>query len=320
MFYLIAGLVLLLAAYWLWGMRKMVRMNNDPAQIAMVNLLVRAGAGDEHELLLLINRQQWSRVQIADRVAHALTLAEKLLPRGDYFSAKLYADALQDRYEIFQTELRLSSLTKLAPRPSHPQDQGVRNAEGERSFSAVQDIQSHVAQAPPVRERLGFRTNEFIVYPAYGVGQIFAIEQQEIAGARLELFVINFVKANMTLRVPVEKIANVGMRKLSSSDTIQRAYATLSARPYLAEGSWTRLAKEYEAKINSGDIIALAEVVRDLYRPAVNPGQSVSEKQLYSTALDRLAGEVSVVQHITGEDALRDIETLVIAGASQRRT
>ena len=118
-------------------------------------------------------------------------------------------------------------------------------------------------------QRQGFRTNEFVVYPAHGVGQILAIEEQEIAGARLELFVINFMKDKMTLRVPTAKVANVGMRKLSEPALVKRALETLKGRARIKRTMWSRRAQEYEAKINSGDIVAIAEVVRDLYRSEV---------------------------------------------------
>src|SRR5258705_8334500 len=129
-----------------------------------------------------------------------------------------------------------------------------------------------VAAAPRVEEkkvltqRQGFKTNEFVVYPAHGVGQILAIEDQEIAGAKLELFVINFMKDKMTLRVPTAKVANVGMRKLSEPALVKRALETLKGRARVKRTMWSRRAQEYEAKINSGDIVAIAEVVRDLYR------------------------------------------------------
>ena len=114
-------------------------------------------------------------------------------------------------------------------------------------------------------QRQGFKTNEFIVYPAHGVGQIMAIEEQEVAGTKLELFVINFVKDKMTLRVPTAKIASVGMRKLAEAPMVKRALETLKGRARIKRTMWSRRAQEYEAKINSGDIVAIAEVVRDLY-------------------------------------------------------
>ena len=172
-----------------------------------------------------------------------------------------------------------------------------------------------VAAAPRVEEpkkvltqRQGFKTNEFVVYPAHGVGQILAIEDQEIAGARLELFVINFMKDKMTLRVPTAKVANVGMRKLSEPALVRRALDTLKGRARIKRTMWSRRAQEYEAKINSGDIVAIAEVVRDLYRSESQPEQSYSERQLYEAALDRLSREIAVVQHVTETEAVKEIE------------
>jgi CarD family transcriptional regulator len=172
-----------------------------------------------------------------------------------------------------------------------------------------------VAQAPRVEEkkvltqRQGFKTNEFVVYPAHGVGQILAIEEQEIAGAKLELFVINFMKDKMTLRVPTAKVANVGMRKLSEPALVKKALETLKGRARVKRTMWSRRAQEYEAKINSGDIVAIAEVVRDLYRSESQPEQSYSERQLYEAALDRLSREIAVVQHSTETEAVKEIES-----------
>ena len=157
-------------------------------------------------------------------------------------------------------------------------------------------------------QRQGFKTGEFVVYPAHGVGQILASEEQEIAGAKLELFVINFIKDKMTLRVPTAKVANVGMRKLSEPGLVKRALETLKGRARIKRTMWSRRAQEYEAKINSGDIVAIAEVVRDLYRSESQPEQSYSERQLYEAALDRLSREIAVVQHVTETEAVKEIE------------
>jgi CarD family transcriptional regulator len=163
-------------------------------------------------------------------------------------------------------------------------------------------------------QRQGFKTNEFIVYPAHGVGQIMAIEEQEVAGAKLELFVINFVKDKMTLRVPTAKIASVGMRKLAEPPLVKRALETLKGRARIKRTMWSRRAQEYEAKINSGDIVAIAEVVRDLYRSETQPEQSYSERQLYEAALDRLSREISAVQKITETEAIKEIEAALAKG------
>ena len=163
-------------------------------------------------------------------------------------------------------------------------------------------------------QRQGFKTNEFIVYPAHGVGQILAIEEQEIAGAKLELFVINFIKDKMTLRVPTSKVVSVGMRKLAEAPMVKRALDTLKGRARIKRTMWSRRAQEYEAKINSGDIVAIAEVVRDLYRSDTQPEQSYSERQLYEAALDRLSREISSVQHITETEAIKEIEAALAKG------
>ena len=163
--------------------------------------------------------------------------------------------------------------------------------------------------AKKATQRQGFKTNEFIVYPSHGVGQIVAIEEQEVAGHKLELFVINFVKDKMTLRVPTSKVASVGMRKLAETPMVKRALETLKGRARIKRTMWSRRAQEYEAKINSGDIVAISEVVRDLYRSDTQPEQSYSERQPYEAALDRLSREIAVVQHSTETEAVKEIES-----------
>src|SRR6516225_10015415 len=156
-----------------------------------------------------------------------------------------------------------------------------------------------VAAKKVTQRRQGFKPGELAVYPAHGVGEIVRLEEEEVAGAKLELFVINFVKDKMTLRVPTAKIVAVGMRKLAEGPLVKRAFETLKGRARIKRTMWSRRAKEYEAKINSGDIVAIAEVVRDLFRSDTQPEQSYSERQLYEAALDRLSREISVVQRIT---------------------
>lgn len=168
--------------------------------------------------------------------------------------------------------------------------------------------------AKKTTQRQGFKTNEYIVYPAHGVGQIMAIEEQEVAGAKLELFVINFVKDKMTLRVPTAKVTAVGMRKLAEGGLVKRALETLKGRARIKRTMWSRRAQEYEAKINSGDIVAIAEVVRDLFRSETQPEQSYSERQLYEAALDRLSREIAAVQHVTETEAVKEIEGALAKG------
>ena len=168
-------------------------------------------------------------------------------------------------------------------------------------------------------QRQGFRTGESIVYPAHGVGKIVDIEEQEVAGMKLELFVIHFEKDKMTLRVPVAKATSVGMRKLSDESIVAKAFTTVRGRARVKRTMWSRRAQEYEAKINSGDLIAISEVVRDLYRSAAQPEPSYSERQLYEQAIDRMSREVAVVEKITEAEATVKIEKAIESSPKRKR-
>ena len=161
------------------------------------------------------------------------------------------------------------------------------------------------------RSALGFRVNEHIVYPAHGVGLIVEISAQEIAGMSLELFVINFEKEKMVLRVPIDKAEQTGMRKLADNKVMDGAIRTLKGRARIKRTMWSRRAQEYEAKINSGDLIAIAEVVRDLFRNENQPEQSYSERQLYEAALERMAREVATLEKTTEDAAIVKLEAIL---------
>jgi len=162
------------------------------------------------------------------------------------------------------------------------------------------------------KARLQFGVTDFVVYPAHGVGQMISIEAQTIAGVSLEFFVIYFAKSKMTVRVPVRKAASAGMRKPSGLSSIQAVKQILSETPRRGRGNWSRLALEYESKIKSGDIVAIAEVARDLFRPG-DLSQSFSERQLYASALDRLCAEFALVNGISEEWAVKELEGLMKA-------
>jgi CarD family transcriptional regulator len=168
-------------------------------------------------------------------------------------------------------------------------------------------------------QRNGFQKDEYVVYPTHGVGRIVGIEEQEIAGCRLELFVINFEKDKMTLRVPTSKSASAGMRKLSEDVIVVKALDTLRGRARVKRTMWSRRAQEYEAKINSGDLISISEVVRDLFRSENQPEQSYSERQLYEAALDRMAREIAAVQDVDEVMALQAITEALTKGARSRK-
>ncbi|MEL6585218.1 MAG: CarD family transcriptional regulator [Pseudomonadota bacterium] len=168
----------------------------------------------------------------------------------------------------------------------------------------------------PMPKKSEFRPNDYVVYPAHGVGQIVSIEKQEVAGIELELFVISFAKDKMTLRVPTHKATDVGMRSLSSPDVVTKAMATLKGKAKVKRAMWSRRAQEYEAKINSGDLIAIAEVVRDLHRNDEQREQSYSERQLYEAALDRLTRELAAVNNMDEDGALKAVDEILMSRAA----
>ena len=165
-------------------------------------------------------------------------------------------------------------------------------------------------------KKLEFRPNEHVVYPAHGVGQIVSVEEQEIAGIKLELFVISFEKDKMTLRVPTHKATEVGMRSLSTPDTVSQAMKTLKGKAKVKRAMWSRRAQEYEQKINSGDLIAIAEVVRDLHRTDDQREQSYSERQLYEAALERLTREVAAVSGADESLAQKQVDDVLVSRAA----
>ena len=172
-------------------------------------------------------------------------------------------------------------------------------------------------QSKTTAKKLKYKSGEFVVYPSHGVGKIVDIVEQEIAGASLELYVIDFDKEKMRLRVPIAKAETVGMRKLSDKPLVEQALKVLKGRARIKRTMWSRRAQEYEAKINSGDLIAVAEVVRDLFRTERQPEQSYSERQLYEAALDRMAREVAAVKKCDEAAAISEIESIMENSASR---
>ncbi|MEL6522428.1 MAG: CarD family transcriptional regulator [Pseudomonadota bacterium] len=161
-----------------------------------------------------------------------------------------------------------------------------------------------------------FHPNDFVVYPAHGVGQIVSIEEQDIAGITMELFVISFDKDKMTLRVPTHKATEVGMRALSAPDVVNKAMSTLRGKAKVKRAMWSRRAQEYEQKINSGDLIAIAEVVRDLHRTDEQREQSYSERQLYEAALERLTREIAAASGVDEDTAQKQIDDVLVSRAA----
>ena len=158
-----------------------------------------------------------------------------------------------------------------------------------------------------------YKAGDFVVYPTHGVGEVAGVEKLEIAGQKLDLVIITFDRDRMTLRVPLDKAPTSGLRKLSSRKIMEEAMNTLKGRARIKRTMWSRRAQEYEAKINSGDPLSIAEVVRDLHRNVGQPDQSFSERQIYEAARDRLAGELAAVDKTDIEAATEKLEDVLKA-------
>ena len=160
-----------------------------------------------------------------------------------------------------------------------------------------------------------FVVGDNVVYPKHGVGRVVEVQSSEIAGQSLELYVLRFEKERMTLRVPINKAEGVGMRKLSSHATLMEALTTLKGKPRIKRTMWSRRAQEYEAKINSGDLVSIAEVVRDLHRAEDQPEQSYSERQIFEAAVSRLARELAAMRNVDEPTAQAEIVGVLKAAA-----
>ncbi|MFN3745833.1 MAG: CarD family transcriptional regulator [Hyphomicrobiaceae bacterium] len=222
---------------------------------------------------------------------------------------------------VHKPAARMMTAPSMPVLPAQPQPPRAAANPKELALKAAEARRQQMLTAPkkPVSQRHGFKIGESIVYPAHGVGQIVGIEEQEIAGMSLELFVIQIEKDKLTLRVPTAKLESAGIRKLAEDNIVARAMETLKGRARIKRTMWSRRAQEYEAKINSGDLIAIAEVVRDLYRSENQPEQSYSERQLYESALDRMAREIAVVDKLDERTAMQRITEVLSRSARGRR-
>ncbi|MEB3701627.1 CarD family transcriptional regulator [Candidatus Bealeia paramacronuclearis] len=162
-------------------------------------------------------------------------------------------------------------------------------------------------------EKIKFSAGDYVVYPAHGVGKLMSIETQEISGHKLEVFVIHFEKDRMTLRLPVAKAKAAGLRGISASKDMSSAINALKTKGRIRKTMWSRRAQEYEAKINSGNPVNLAEVIRELHRTATQPEQSYSERQVYMSALNRLVSELAAVEKIDFDKAAEKVEKILEA-------
>jgi CarD family transcriptional regulator len=203
------------------------------------------------------------------------------------------------------------------PQRRLPSRQAFRDAGGGRFGGQIVVEKAKKSVAKDIKDKdSGFRKGDFVVYPTHGVGKILGVETQEVSGHSLQLIIIHFEKDRMTLRVPVAKAKNSGLRKLSSRKVMDAALQTLKGRSRVKRAMWSRRAQEYEAKINSGDPVSIAEVVRDLHRNADQPDQSYSERQIYQAALDRLVRELAAIDGIDEQSAHQRLHQVLKAVAA----
>jgi CarD family transcriptional regulator, regulator of rRNA transcription len=205
----------------------------------------------------------------------------------------------------------------MAPNPMAPrmmgQQQRPMQHQGQRPMMGRPG--APVVMRPSNDTPVDFRAGDYVVYPAHGVGTIEGVETQSIAGMSVTLYAISFEKDRMRLKIPVQKAQTAGLRKLSTGDRLKDALKTLTGKARIKRTMWSRRAQEYEAKINSGDPVQIAEVLRDLRRPKDDTEQSYSERQIYQSALERLAREVAAVQRIAEAKAVEHLETVLAQAA-----
>ncbi len=173
------------------------------------------------------------------------------------------------------------------------------------------------AAAPVPAKKPSFKIGELVVYPAHGVGKITNVEEQEIAGIKLELYIVDFEKEKLRLKVPTNRAEQKGMRHLADRTMIEQAMKVIRGRARIKRTMWSRRAQEYDAKINSGDMIAVSEVIRDLYRSDRQPEQSYSERQLFEQALARFARELAAVRKVDEDQCIKELEDFLARNAKR---
>ena len=199
---------------------------------------------------------------------------------------------------------------KTAPKKTASKKVAPKKAASKKAVSK-KAAPKKVVEKKVISKKEEFLPEQYVVYPSHGIGQILEIEKKEIAGQMLTMYVIEFEKEKMILRVPIEKTKEIGVRKVSTKNQLKEIYEILTGKAKIRRTMWSRRAQEYEAKINSGDIKLLTEVVRDLFRSDSQPEQSYSERQLYEAARERLSREVAVIEKTDEQKAIEKMETIL---------
>ena len=230
-------------------------------------------------------------------------IAKKVKPAAPEKAAKIVKKTAPAKQAAKPAPIKQAA--KSAPPKAAPAKDVAPKSAPKTAPKTVAKVKAH--------DHLGYSIKDFVVYPSHGVGQITAIEEHEIGDLTLRVFVVGFAKEKMTLRVPLEKANSSGMRRLSSQQTMEQVISTLKGRARTRRVMWSRRAQEYDAKLNSGDPISIAEVVRDLHRDEGQPDQSYSERQMYEAALERLAREFAAVENTNTEQAAEKLENVLRA-------
>ena len=162
---------------------------------------------------------------------------------------------------------------------------------------------------------LKFNKGDHVVYPSYGPGKILAIKKEIINGKRIQVLIIS-INDRVVLRIPVEKIKDLGLRKLSTANRLKDAIAVLKAKTRKKKKTmWSRRAQEYETKILSGNLVSIAEVLKELYKKDSFDESSFSEKQIYASALDRLSRELAAMKKLDKDAATKELENILKSAA-----
>ena len=208
-----------------------------------------------------------------------------------------------------------AALKKAAPKKAAPKKVATKKVTPKKvapkKIIKKKDSPKKSLEKRTVAKKEEFLPKQYVVYPSHGIGQILEIEKKEIAGQMLTMYVIEFEKEKMTLRVPIEKTKEIGVRKVSTKNQLKDIFEILTGKAKIRRTMWSRRAQEYEAKINSGDIKLLTEVVRDLFTSDSQPEQSYSERQLYEAARERLSREVAVIEKTDEQKAIEKMETIL---------
>ena len=209
-----------------------------------------------------------------------------------------------------KTAPKKTAAKKAAPKKAAPKKAAPKKAAPKKT-AAKKTAAKKVVEKKVISKKEEFLPEQYVVYPSHGIGQILEIEKKEIAGQMLTMYVIEFEKEKMILRVPIEKTKEIGVRKVSTKNQLKEIFEILTGKAKIRRTMWSRRAQEYEAKINSGDIKLLTEVVRDLFRSDSQPEQSYSERQLYEAARERLSREVAVIEKTDEQKAIEKMETIL---------